>query len=109
MYSIYIEEQGGDEYSLKAAEHIDILTYNRIAYDSLTELQKRIINRVHNGLTAFEKENEDLINSYLASYSINGVSMSFGEGWNLEVVSGVAIPCDLYSLLKATGLCYPAI
>ena len=110
MYSTYIENKGGsDEYSLRAAEHIDILTFNRIDYENLTELQKRLIDRVHNRLTAFETENDELIQSYLANYSINDVSMSFAQSWNLKIINGVAIPYDLYNMLVSTGLCYPAV
>lgn len=109
MYIDYIETKAKDEFEIHAAEHIDILTFNRIQYDSLSEIQKRIISIVHSRLTAFEKENADMISSYLKSYSINGTSMEFGASWNLMCISGVAIPADLYSLLKSTGLCYPAI
>ena len=109
MYSTYIETQTDDEYKIRAAEHIDILTFNRIDFERLTEFQKRIITRVHSRLSAFEKENDDMINSYLKSYSINGVSMEFGASWNLMCISGVAIPADIFALLKSTGLCYPAI
>lgn len=110
MYSVYIENQGiTDEYSLKAAEHIDILTFNRITdFDRLTEFQKRIVNRVHTRLAEFEKENEDILSSRLNSYSLNGVTMSFG-GQSVKYVSGVAIPCELLAMLLSTGLCYPAI
>lgn len=109
MYADYIEQQGGDENSIISAEHIDVLTFNRIVYDRLSEMQKKIICRVHSRLTAFEKENADMINSYLKNYNINGVGMEFGASWNLMCISGVAIPADLYSLLKSTGLCYTAI
>lgn len=109
MFADHIEQQGGDENSIISAEHIDILTFNRIVYDRLSEMQKKIISRVHNRLTAFEKENADMINSYLKNYNINGVGMEFGASWNLMCISGVAIPVDLYSLLKSTGLCYSAI
>lgn len=111
MYSVYIENQGTeDEYSIRAAEHIDILTFNRITdFESLTELQKRLIKRAYDRLTVFERDNEELINTYLANYSINGVSMSFGQSWNLKMVGGVAVPTDIYSMLLSTGLCYPAI
>ncbi len=110
MFISYIEQQKDvGKFELRAAEHIDILTYNRINYDKLTEFQKMIINRVHSRLTAFEKENDDMITSFLQSYSLNGVSMGFGGNWNLRVIGGVAIPTDIYALLKSTGLCYPAI
>ncbi|MEE3499053.1 MAG: hypothetical protein VZS12_07985 [Ruminococcus bromii] len=109
MYADYIEQQGGDENSIVSAEHIDVLTFNRIDFEKLSEMQKKIISRVHSRLTAFEKENADMISSYLKSYSINGTSMEFGTSWNLMCINGVAVPADLYTLLKSTGLCYPAI
>ena len=109
MYIDYIETKTKDEFETRAAEHIDILTFNRIQYDSLSEMQKRIVNRVHSRLAAFERDNDDMLNSYLKNYTINGVSMEFGGSWNLMCISGVAIPAELYSMLRATGLCYPAI
>lgn len=109
MLADYISQQTDNEFAVKSAEHIDILTYNRIVYDSLSEMQKKIISRVHSRLTAFEEENADMISSYLKSYSINSVSMEFGASWNLMCINGVAIPSDLYAMLKTTGLCYPAI
>ena len=109
MFADYIEQQGGDEKSIISAAHIDILTFNRIDFEKLSEMQKRIISRVHSRLTAFEEENGDMISSYLKNYNISGVGMEFGASWNLMCISGVAIPADLYSLLKSTGLCYPAI
>lgn len=109
MYADYIELQGRDENSIVSAEHIDVLTFNRIDFEKLSEMQKKIISRVHSRLTAFEKENADMISSYLKSYSINGTSMEFGTSWNLMCINGVAVPADLYTLLKSTGLCYPAI
>lgn len=110
MYSVYIENQGiTDEFAIKAAEHIDTLTFNRIKdFNSLTEFQQRIIRRVHNRLTAYERENEDILDSQVQSYSLNGVSMSFGSQ-GVKNVCGVAIPSELYSLLVLTGLCYTAI
>lgn len=93
---------------LSAAEHIDILTNFRIhSFSDLTDFQKNIVTIVHTRLTEFEKENSDLLGSLLTSYSINGVSMAFGD--RVKCISGVVIPADLYSLLCSTGLCYPAI
>lgn len=109
MYVDFVEHQGiADEFAIKAAEHIDILTFNRIKdYNSLSEFQQKIIERVHNKLTIFERENEDFLDSQLQSYSINGVSMSFAQ--KVKNVCGIAISSELYSLLVSTGLCYPAI
>lgn len=110
MYRDYIANRGDtSEAEILAAEHIDILTYNRIDYDELTDFQRKTIDRVQSRLTAFEKENKELLESYLNSYAINGVSMSFGNSWNLKVIGGVAIPTDIYQILLSTGLCYPAI
>lgn len=96
------------EKSLKTASmHIDSLTYNRIVgrgFENLTEFQQNIIKEVVCKLADFEYENADLIKSVLSSYSINGVSMSFGTGWNVKIQNGVAIPTDYYCLLGQTGL-----
>lgn len=96
----------------KASRHIDILTYNRIVavgFDKLTAFQQAVIKEVCCELAEFEYENSDLINSVLQSYSINGVSMTFGNSWNIKVISGVAMPMDLYKRLLSTGLCYGGI
>ena len=53
----------------------------------------------------FEYDNEDAIQSALQSYSINGVSMAFGDAWNVKIQNGVAIRRDTYSKLLQTGLC----
>lgn len=91
-----------------ASRHIDSLTFNRIVgrgISNLTPFQQDIIREVCCELAEFEYENEDLIKSVLQSYSINGVSMSFGNSWNVKVVSGVAIRSDIYEKLTQTGLC----
>ena len=91
----------------KASRHIDSLTFNRIAgkgFDALTGHQQEIIQEVVCQQAEFEVENADAIDSVLQSYGINGVSMQFGESWNVHVNSGVAIKKDTYSLLSQTGL-----
>ncbi len=91
----------------EASIHIDTLTYNRIVgrkFENLTKFQQDIIKEVVCKLADFEYENEDLIKTTLTSYSINGVSMGFGQSWNVEVQNGVAIPKDYYCLLEQTGL-----
>lgn len=88
--------------------HIDSLTYNRIrakGFDNLTDFQKEILREVICQQADFECENEDIINTILSSYGINGVSMSFGSNWNLHIENGVAMKKDVYSLLSQTGLC----
>lgn len=92
----------------RASRHIDILTFNRIVRDgfgSLTDYQQGVIKEVVCAQADFEAENEDLISSAVSGYSINGVSVSFGNSWNVVVQDGVAMRRDLYQLLSSTGLC----
>ncbi len=91
-----------------ASRHIDSLTFNRIVamgFDSLTAFQQDIIKEVCCLQAQFETENADVISSVLSSYSINGVSMQFGESWNIFTEHGVAMRKDVYALLSQTGLC----
>ena len=92
----------------QASRHIDSLTFNRIiepGFDSLTEFQQGIIEEVCCLQAQFETENADTIGSVLSSYSINGVSMQFGESWNVFTEQGIAMKRDVYALLEQTGLC----
>lgn len=91
-----------------ASRHIDSLTYNRIVaagFANLTQFQQDIVKEVCCRQAQFEVENEDAISSVLSSYSINGVSMQFGDSWNVFTEHGVAMRRDVYSLLQQTGLC----
>ena len=92
----------------QASRHVDSLTFNRIVaqgFDNLTEFQQDIIREVVCRQALFEHENADLIESVITSYGINGVSMQFGESWNVTIQNGVAMQRDLYALLSQTGLC----
>lgn len=103
-----IPQDDADKMLRQASRHIDALTFNRIVgrgFDNLTKFQKDVIKEVVCRQAEFEYENEDMINTVLSSYSLNGVSMNFGSSWNLYIENGVAIRKDLYSLLKQTGLC----
>lgn len=91
-----------------ASRHIDTLTYNRIVargIDTLTDYQKDTVKRVCCELAEFEYENKDMIQCVLKNYSINGVSMAFGNSWNVQITDGVAIRRDIYERLCSTGLC----
>lgn len=93
---------------LQASRHVDSLTYNRIVsqgFSNLTEFQQDIIKEVVCRQAEFEYENADMIESVLSGYSINGVSVQFGESWNVFTDKGVAIRRDVYSMLCQTGLC----
>lgn len=120
MYKPYLSvdeyyENGGlieedvEKHLISASRHIDSLTFNRIVakgFENLTEFQQETVKTVCFDMANFECENEDLINSVLQSYSINGVSMQFGNSWNIAIVNGVALRRDTYNLLMQTGLCY---
>lgn len=92
----------------QASRHVDSLTFNRITaagFHNLTPFQQDIIKEVVCRQSKFEHENADMIDSVLSSYSINGVSMSFGNSWNVFVQDGIAMHKELYALLRQTGLC----
>lgn len=103
-----ITDEDALERALKqASRHIDTLTFNRInavGFDNLTDFQKEIIREVVCRQADFEVENADELASVLSSYSINGVSASFGASWNVVTQQGVAMKRDVYALLAQTGL-----
>ena len=93
---------------VNASRHVDALTFNRICGKgiyALTEYQQDVVREVVCEMADFEYENKDMINSVLKSYAINGVSMEFGESWNVVVENGIALKRDIYGKLSTTGLC----
>lgn len=108
-----LSPETAERYLSKASEQIDILTFNRIVrigFDRLTPFQQDRIRKVACLHADFLLQNEDMLQTYLARYSINSVSMEFGSNkWNLVVNSGVAMDSTTYAILMATGLCTRAI
>ena len=105
---ISLDEENVNKYLKKSSREIDVLTYNRIVkkgFDNLTEFQKEVIKEVCCEHASFLFENESMLDTYLSNYSINGVNMSFGKSWNLQVSDGVAMDKSLYERLSMTGLC----
>lgn len=93
----------------KAGRQIDTLTHCRIrdmGFDQLTPFQKEQILYAQCLLAEFLFENQDELETMLASYGINGVSMTFGGGANILKVQGIIIRSDIYAELVKTGLCY---
>ena len=93
----------------EASRNIDTLTFNRIVkigFDKLTDFQKELVKEVCCKQAEFLYNNADAINSILSAYSINGVSMQFGTGFNVVVEGGVPTQSTVYSLLEQTGLCW---
>lgn len=90
-----------------ASQHIDTLTFNRIVgmgFDNLTPFQQSVVREVCCQMADFMIENKDLIETTLSSYSINGVSMAFGDNWNVVTSQGIAMKRSTYELLNQSGL-----
>lgn len=92
-----------------ASRHVDALTYGRIraagGLGELTAFQRDAVREAVCRLAVFETENAGALESGLAAYSINGVSMRFGGDGNVSFREGVAAPGDVLALLGQTGLC----
>lgn len=92
----------------KAAGQIDTLTYcriNGIGFENLTAFQQEQVKYVNCLLADFLYENEDELETMLASYGINGVSMTFSGGINITKIQGIILRTDIYAELAKTGLC----
>ncbi len=92
----------------QASRHIDSLTYNRIVgrgISSLTEFQREIVQEVVCQQAEFEYENREIFDMILQGYSLNGVSMQFGDSWNVTTQKGIPMRKDVYEQLQQTGLC----
>lgn len=103
-----IPEDDVDQCLKQASRHVDSLTYNRIVgrrISSLTPFQQEIIREVCCRQAEFEYQNREIFDMILQGYSINGVSMQFGESWNVTVQKGIPMRRDTYELLCQTGLC----
>ena len=103
-----IDKESLEQQINKASRQIDTLTFCRIrgiGFDNLTEFQQEQIQYVTCLLTDFLYENQDELETMLASYGINGVSMAFAEGVNMKKVQGIILRSDIYAELEKTGLC----
>ena len=96
------------EASLKrACRDIDSLTFNRIVekgFENLTEFQQELVKEAVKLHADFCYDNAELLDSPLASYAINGVSMSFDKS-KIVTIGGVTTSSEVYGLLMQTGLC----
>lgn len=92
----------------QASRHIDSLTCNRIVgqgFCHLTPFQQEVIRETVCRQAEFEYENASVLESVLASYSVNGVSIGFnGQAWNVFTGKGIVMKRDVYGLLAQTGL-----
>lgn len=101
-----------DKYLKQSSRDIDVLTFNRIldkGFDNLTEYQQELVKEVCFEHTSFLIENNELLKTYLSSYSINDVSMNFSGLNNVYTQQGVTMDKALYQRLCSTGLCCRSI
>lgn len=109
QFGVELPETTEAQWLHRASRDIDTLTFNRIpargGFAMLTEFQQEIIREVCCRLAGFESENAELLDSAVTSYSINGVSATFGSGWGVTTKNGVVLPVNLYQHLCQTGLC----
>ena len=92
----------------RACRDIDSLTFNRIVkkgFENLTEFQQELIKEAVGVHADFCYDNAELLESPLASYAINGVSMSFDRS-KIVTVDSITTSNEVYGLLMQTGLCY---
>lgn len=97
-----------DRCLIQASRHIDSLTYNRIVgrgIGNLTPFQLQAVQDVICQQADFEYANREIFDMILSGYSINGVSMQFGESWNVTTQKGIPMRRDVYEQLCQTGLC----
>lgn len=95
-------------YLTQASRHIDSLTYNRIigrGISGLTPFQRELVQEICCKQAEFEYQNKDIFDMILSGYAINGVSMQFGESWNVTTQKGIPMRRDVYEQLCQTGLC----
>jgi hypothetical protein len=95
-----------------ASNTVDILTYCRIVsrgLEACTDFQKHIIQQVVCALAEWQSENADILNNPYNSYSINGVTATWGNSVGVRKINGVLIPNTIYSELIKTGLCYAGV
>ena len=113
-YSWYAGEFGGklaeDEAAPlleRASDAVDKLTFSRIpalGWDGLTEFQQGKVRRACCLQAEFLAENADALESPLAAYAVNGVSMQFGNGSLYRVEGGLPVANAALACLAATGL-----
>lgn len=109
-YDVYggtvLENSTVEHYLQRSCRHIDSMTFNRIkgkGFENLTEFQQKIIKESVCMQADFEYENKDILNSYLKSYSINGVSLT-ADTDKIQKINGIYTSDEVYSLLMQTGL-----
>ena len=106
---VLLTDENADRYLKQASRQVNTICRGRIegmGFDNLPPFRKSSIQDVVCRQAEFLYQNESMLETYLNSYAISGVSMQFGQAWNLHVEDGIAMPKELYQVLLRTGLCY---
>lgn len=100
------------EQALEDAERdIDSLTFCRVraaGIDALTDFQRELVKLAVVRQADFRAQYGELLGNPLASYSVNGVSMSWDKG-AVQCVDGVYTAPSILALLRQTGLTYRGV
>lgn len=94
-----------------AERDIDALTFcriRRLGFDALTDLQADLVRQAVVNQADFRAQYGEMLENPLASYSVNGVSMSWDKG-AVRCVSGVYTSPSILTLLRQTGLAYRGV
>ena len=119
-YNYYVNTYGGNKITAEnaseafraASDVVDTVTYCRIpgcGLEGLTVFQRGIIQRAVCKLADWRAEHADMLDSPYESYTINGVSATWGAGAGVRCVCGQIIPTSVYSDLVRTGLCFAGV
>ncbi|MCI5723008.1 MAG: hypothetical protein MR283_03260 [Erysipelotrichaceae bacterium] len=106
---IILTDDNADRYLSIASRHANTICRGRVegtGFNNLSSFRKSSIQEVVCRQAEFLYQNESMLETYLSSYAINGVTMQFGQSWNLHTEGGIAMPEELYQILLRTGLCY---
>lgn len=102
------EKEEIQKFIARAEKQIDTLTFcriNGIGFSKLTPFQQEQVKYATCLQADFIHDNKDEIETMLASYSVNGVSMTFQTGENVKRIQNILIRSDIYAELEKTGLC----
>ena len=95
----------------RASDQVDGLCFGRIrrrGFDKLTAFQQEKIKKAVCLHAAFLSAYGDALESPLASYGINGISMAF-DAARTAAQSGVTTSKEVYNLLIQTGLAHRGV
>lgn len=102
-----MEREEAEARLAEASDAIDALTFSRIAaigWEGLTPFQQDKVRRACCLQAEFAHANADALESPVESYSINGVSMSFGNSALYTLRGGMPVANVALALVRATGL-----